>query len=163
MPGKWQLGHHGGVRPSSLPNLIAASIISVGLGLGALGCGRKGDPVPRTRTAPAACSAQWAGLRVLAVRLPTRDTRGGRLVGLEKVRIYYLPLGYARPSGEEVLTRGQVVLERSRPDLPSPGETLNMDLKQIGRPAGWLVAVAVRVGDVLGAPSEPVAWLNPSF
>ena len=62
-----------------------------------------------------------------------------------------------------MLTRGQVVLERSRPDLPSPGETLNMDLKQIGRPAGWLVAVAVRVGDVVGAPSEPVAWLNPSF
>jgi hypothetical protein len=119
--------------------------------------------VPRTRTAPAACFAQWAGLRILAVRLPTRDARGGRLVGLEKVRIYYLPLGYARPSGEDVVARGQVVLERSRPDLPSPGETLNLDLKEIGRPAGWLVAVAVRVGDVRGAPSEPLAWLNPAF
>lgn len=163
MPGKRQLGHHGVVRPYSLPNLIATSTICAGLCLGALGCGRKGDPVPRTRTAPAACFAQWAGLRILAVRLPTRDARGGRLVGLEKVRIYYLPLGYARPSGEDVVARGQVVLERSRPDLPSPGETLNLDLKEIGRPAGWLVAVAVRVGDVRGAPSEPLAWLNPAF
>ena len=163
MPGKRQLGHHGVVRPPSLPNLIAASTISVGLCLGGLGCGRKGDPIPRTRTAPAACTAQWAGLRILAVRLPTRDVRGGRLVGLEKVRIYYLPLGYARPTGEEVLTRGQVVLERSRPDLPSPGETLDMNLNEIGRPAGWLVAIAVRVGDVVGAPSEPVAWLDPAF
>jgi hypothetical protein len=129
----------------------------------AFGCGRKGDPVPRTRTAPAACAIQWAATRVLEVRLPTRDARGGRLVGLEKVRVIYLPLGYARPTGDEVLARGQVVLERSRPDLPRPGGSLQLDLKQIGRPPGWIVATAVRVGDVAGAPSEPVPWLDPAF
>lgn len=129
----------------------------------ALGCGRKGDPVPRTRTAPAPCTAQWVATRVLEVRLPARDARGGRLVGLERVRVYYLPLGYARPSGEEVLARGQVVMERSRPNIPGPGGAIRLDLKQIGRPPGWIVATAVRVGDVVGAPSEPVPWLDPSF
>jgi hypothetical protein len=97
------------------------------------------------------------------VRLPTRDALGGTLVGLEKVRIFYLPLGFARPSGEEVLTRGQVVLERTRPNLPVPGGLVLMDLKLIGRPPGWVVAVAVRVGDVLGLPSEPLPWLDPSI
>jgi hypothetical protein len=62
-----------------------------------------------------------------------------------------------------VLAGGQVVLERARPNLPSPGRTVQLDLKQIGRPAGWLVATALRVGDVVGAPSEPVAWLDPAF
>ena len=151
------------VRPSSLPNLIAASTISTLLCLTALGCGRKGDPVPRTRTAPEACAIQWVATRVLEVRLPTRDTRGGRLVGLEKVRVFYLPLGYARPSGDEVLSRGQVVMERSRPELPKPGEALQLDLKEIGRPPGWIVATAVRVGDVVGAPSAPLPWLDPAF
>jgi hypothetical protein len=84
-------------------------------------------------------------------------------VGLEKVRIYYLPLGNAKPAAELVLAKGQVVLERSRPNLPDPGQLLQLDLKQIGRPAGWLVAAALRVGDVVGAPSEPVPWLDPAF
>jgi hypothetical protein len=84
-------------------------------------------------------------------------------VGLEKVRIYYLPLGYARPAADLVVAKGQVVLERSRPNLPDPGRVLLLDLKQIGRPAGWLVATALRVGDVVGAPSEPVAWMDPAF
>ncbi len=129
----------------------------------ALGCGRKGDPVPQPRAAPAACTARWVESRILEVRLPDRDARGVRLVGLEKVRIYYLPLGYARPERGEVLARGQVVLEKARPNLPSPGGTLRLDLKQIGRGPGWLVAVALRVGDVTGAPSEPVPWLDPNF
>ncbi len=62
-----------------------------------------------------------------------------------------------------MLARGQVVLERRGPNLPSPGGTLRLDLKQIGRGPGWLVAVALRVGDVIGAPSEPVPWLDPNF
>jgi len=128
-----------------------------------IGCGRKGDPVPRPRAAPAACAARWVTSRILEVKLPDRDTLGARLVGLEKVRIYYLPLGSARPAGADVLARGQVVLERGRPNLPAPGMTLQMDLKQIGRPPGWLVATALRVGDVTGAPSEPVPWLDPNF
>ena len=157
------MGHHGVVRPYSLPNLIATSTFSTVLCLAALACGRKGDPIPRPRTAPAACAIRWVGSRTLEVRLPGRDALGGRLVGLEKVRIYYLPLGYVRPSGAEVLARGQVVMERARPNLPDPGETLQLDLQQIGRPAGWLAATALRVGDVLGAPSEPVPWLDPRF
>ena len=56
-----------------------------------------------------------------------------------------------------------LVMERTRPGLPSPGGTLRLDLTQIGRPAGWLVVVAVRVGDVIGAPSETLAWLNPAI
>ena len=127
------------------------------------GCGRKGDPVPRPRTAPAACAVRWLPNRVMEVRLPTRDALGGKLMGLEKVRVYYVPLGYARPSSAEVLSRGQVVMERGRPNLPNPGQVVQMDLKQIGRPAGWLVATALRVGDVIGVPSEPVAWLDPAF
>jgi len=95
--------------------------------------------------------------------LPTRDALGNSLVGLEKVRVYYLPLAFTRPTGEEVLSRGRVVLERTRPNLPDPGSTLLMDLHQIGRPAGWLVAVAVRVGDVLGEPSDPLPWLDPAI
>lgn len=106
---------------------------------------------------------RWASTRVLEVRLPARDVRGGRLVGLEKVRVFYLPLGYARPSGDDVLARGQVVMERSRPELPKPGGTLRLDLVQIGRPPGWIAATAVRVGDVVGAPSDPVPWMDPAF
>jgi len=151
------------VRPPSLPNLIATSTFSAFLCLAILGCGRKGDPIPRPRTAPAACAARWASPRVLEVRLPTRDALWGRLKGLEKVRIYYLPLGNAKPAAELVMAKGQVVLERSRPNLPDPGQLLQLDLKQIGRPAGWVVAAALRVGDVVGAPSEPVPWLDPAF
>ena len=128
-----------------------------------LGCGRKGDPVPRPRTAPAACAVRWVSTRILEVQLPSRDARGGKLVGLEKLRIYYLPLGSAKPAAADIMARGQVVMERSRPNLPDPGRTVQMDLTQIGRPAGWLVAAALRVGDVLGAPSEPVPWLDPRF
>jgi hypothetical protein len=119
--------------------------------------------VPHPRTAPAACTIRWITSRNLEVRLPARDTQGGKLVGLEKVRVYYLPMGSARPAGVDVLARGQVVLERARPNLPAPGETLQLDLSQIGRPAGWLVVTALRVGNVMGAPSESVAWLNPAF
>jgi hypothetical protein len=106
---------------------------------------------------------RWVSTRILEVQLPSRDARGGKLVGLEKLRIYYLPLGSAKPAAADIMARGQVVMERSRPNLPDPGRTVQMDLTQIGRPAGWLVAAALRVGDVLGAPSEPVPWLDPRF
>ena len=162
-PPSGELGHHGTVRFSSLPNLIVASTLTAGLVLTDLGCGRKGDPIPHARTPPAPCSAHWATHRILEVQLPTQDALGGRLVGVEKVRIYYLPMSAARPSAEDIISRGQVVLERTRPDLPKPGGTLRMDLHQIGRPPGWLVAAAVRVGDVVGGPSEPVIWLDPSI
>jgi len=127
------------------------------------GCGRKGDPIPRTRAAPSPCAIRWVSHRVLEVHLPMRDARGAELVGVEKVRVYYLPLGSTRPLAAEVLARGEVVLERSRPDLPGPGGDLNMDMRQIGRPPGWVVAAAVRVGNVVGAPSEPLPWLDPSI
>ena len=149
------------VRSYSLPNLHLTSTISALLCLSPVACGRRGDPVPRTRTAPAPCEARWVGHRILEVRLPAQDALGVDLVGVEKVRIFYLPLGYARPTAREVLSGGVVVMERSRPELPRPGAVLLLDLSQIGRPPGWLVATAVRVGDVVGAPSDPVPWLDP--
>jgi hypothetical protein len=105
----------------------------------------------------------WAAHRILEVRLPVLDARGGNLVGVEKVRIYHLPLGPARPTAQDVISRGEVVLERSRPDLPGPGGVVRMDMRQIGRQSGWIVAAAVRVGNVVGVPSEPVAWLDPAI
>ena len=97
------------------------------------------------------------------MRLPTRDATGSRLVGLEKVRIYYVPLGYARPAPEVVLARGQVVLERSRPNLPDPGEAVQMDLHQIGRPAGWVVAVARAGGGRDGSAQRAPALAGSEF
>lgn len=151
------------MRTPRLPNLIGRSIISACLLLSAAACGRKGDPIPRLRAAPGPCAVRWVSHRVLEVRLPTVDAQGNRLVGVEKVRVYYLPLGSARPSAAEVLARGEVVLERSRPDLPGPGEILTLDMRQIGHPPGWVVAAAVRVGNGVGAASEPLAWLDPAF
>ena len=134
---------------------MALTVLAMG------GCGRKGDPIPRVRAAPAACSIRWAAFRVLEVHLPTLDARGGKLVGVEKIRVFYLPLGAVRPTPQDVLAHGEVVLERSRPDLPGPGGVVRMDMRQIGRPAGWIVVAALRVGNVIGAPTEPMAWLDP--
>ena len=61
-----------------------------------LACGRKGEPLPRPRTAPAACRADWIELRKLELVLPGKDVQGSSLVGLEAVRIYYLPLDAGR-------------------------------------------------------------------
>jgi hypothetical protein len=138
-------------------------ICALVLALGAMGCGRKGDPIPQTRAAPGPCTIRWASHRILEVRLPLADARGANLVGVEKVRVFYLPLGYSRPEAQEVLARGEVVLEQSRPDLPAPGGVVKLDLRQIGRKPGWVVASALRVGDVLGAPSEPLPWLDPAI
>ncbi len=139
------------------------SIICTLLVLSLAACGRKGDPIPRTRAAPGPCVIRWTAHRMLEVRLPRLDARGGDLVGVEKVRVFLLPLGPGRPTGQDVLARGEVVLERSRPDLPGPGEVVMLDMRQIGKPSGWVAAAAVRVGNVVGAPSEPVAWLDPAI
>ncbi len=100
---------------------------------------------------------------MLEITLPRQDLHGASLVGLEAVRVYHLPLGSARPSPAEVLAKGEVVLEQRRPDLPSPGKTFYMNLKDIGRPAGWIVVTAVRAGNVVGAPSEALPWLHPAY
>jgi hypothetical protein len=105
---------------------------------------------------------RWEKPRLLEVTLPERDVRGDSLVGLEAVRVYHLPLGSARPSPAEVLAKGEVVLEQRRPDLPAPGRRFFLDLKGIGRPAGWIVVAAVRVGNVVGTPSDTLPWLHPA-
>lgn len=151
------------MRTSSLPNLTLRSIICLLAGATFLACGRKGDPIPRTRAVPAACVARWASHRVLEVRLPTLDARGEELGGIEKVRVFYLPLGSSRPTGQAVLAAGEVVLERARPDLAGPGGLVRLDMSQVGRPSGWIVAAAIRVGNGVGAPSEPLPWLDPAF
>ena len=101
--------------------------------------------------------------RLLEITLPQQDIRGDSLVGIETLRIYYLALGSARPTPEEVVTKGEVVLEQRRPDLPSPGRRFEMDLKSIERPPGWIVVAAVRVGDVVGVPSDTLPWLHPAL
>ena len=132
-------------------------------GLLSLGCGRKGDPIPRPLAAPAPCKALWSSHRILEVELPRLDAKGGSLVGVERVRVFYLRMGYFRPSAAQVLAGGEVILERRRPDLPPPGGFFRLDMRQIGRPAGWVVATAVRAGEVVGAQSEPIPWLDPAI
>ena len=126
-----------------------------------IGCGRKGDPIPRPRAAAQAMEVRLEGLRQLRLILPSADVKGGALVGVEVLRVLYLPVGLTKPTPEEVFSRGEVVLERRRPDLPGPGSALLMDLKSLQRPQGWIVVVAVRVGNVPGRPSEVLPWLDP--
>ena len=103
------------------------------------------------------------GLRLVRLTLPAADMAGNPLAGVEVVRVLHLPLGLARPTPEEVFSRGEVVLERRRPDLPGPGESLLMDLRSVQRPQGWIVLVAVRLGNVPGSPSEVLAWMDPGL
>jgi hypothetical protein len=149
----------GGMRFFSLANPVLAITLSVT----AVHCGRKGDPIPRPRAAAQAPDARLEGLRKLRVVLPLTDTQGNSLVGIENLRIIYLPLGLTKPTSEEVFSRGEVVLERRRPDLPGPGETFIMDLGSLQRPQGWIVAVAVRLGNVAGRPSEVLPWMDPAL
>lgn len=139
------------------------AIVAIGLLLLAPGCGRKGDPVPRPRVPPGACTVRMLTLRRLSVALPERDLQAAKLRGIERVRVYYLPLGTARPAAAEVVAKGEIVLERSRPELPGPGASLELDLDGLRRPRGWLVVVAVRVGDVVGDPGEVMTWLDPEL
>lgn len=155
------MGHHGRVHPPSLPKRTSGLALLLAAGLISPACGRKGDPVPRPRAAPGACTVELSSLRELKVRLPRKDAQGGDLAGVERVRVYYAPLGAVRPTGPEVLALRDILLERSRPDLPAPGGDLRLDLSALQRPPGWLVVVAVRVGEVLGTPSEALPWLDP--
>lgn len=104
---------------------------------------------------------ELTALRELRVRLPRKDVRGQELAGVERIRVYYAPLTSVRPTPLEVLALGDILLERSRPDLPPPGGELRLDLSTLQRQPGWLVVVAVRVGEILGTPSETVPWLDP--
>lgn len=138
-------------------------MICLTLALGWAGCGRKGDPIPRPRAEPGPCQARWIDLRTLDVRLPSADVRGEELVGVERVRVYFLPVGLAQPTAMDVLTLGEIILEKRRPDLPSPGQALRLDLKNVRRPAGWIVVSTVRVGNVIGRPSDVLPWLDPAI
>jgi len=128
-----------------------------------IACGRRGDPVPRPRATAQAPEVRLEGLRSLRLVLSSRDTQGGDLMGVEQVRVLYLPLGLTKPTPEEIFSKGEVVLERRRPDLPGPGQTLVLDLKSLQRPQGWIVVVAVRLGNVSGRPSEVLPWLDPAI
>ena len=142
---------------------LANPLLVIPLGVLVSGCGRKGDPIPRARAAAQAMEVSLEGLRMVRLVLPSADVKGGPLVGVEVVRVIYLPLGLTKPTPEEVFSRGEVVLERRRPDLPGPGSPLLMDLKSLQRPQGWIVVVAVRVGNVPGRPSEVLPWLDPAL
>jgi hypothetical protein len=147
------------MRSFSLANPLLAITLSVMV----VQCGRKGDPVPRPRAAAQAMDVRLDGLRKLRMVLPLADAKGNSLVGIEIVRVIYLPLGLTKPTPEEVFSRGEVVLERRRPDLPGPGKTFIMDLGTLQRSQGWIVVVAVRLGNVAGRPSEVLPWMDPAL
>lgn len=142
---------------------LANPLLAITLGLLTVQCGRKGDPIPRPRAAAQAMKAHLEGLRKIRLVLPSADVNGVPLAGVESLRVLYLPLGLAKPTAEEVFSRGEVVLERRRPDLPGPGEALTMDLNALHRPPGWIVIVAVRLGEVPGQPSEVLPWMDPAL
>ena len=142
---------------------LANPLLAITLSLLAFHCGRKGDPIPRPRAAARPMEARLEGLRKVRLVLPSADVKGNALVGVELVRVLYLPLGLTKPTPEEVFSRGEVVLERRRPDLPGPGAVLVMDLKSLQRPQGWIVVVAVRLGNVAGRPSEVLPWMDPAL
>jgi len=144
-------------------NSLANPLLVFTLGLLGVCCGRKGDPIPHPRAAAKPMEARLDGLRNISLVLPYTDVKGDALVGVEVVRVLYLPLGLAKPTPDEVFSRGEVVLERRRPDLPGPGGRFVMDLKSLQRPQGWIVVVAVRLGNVAGRPSEVLPWLDPAL
>jgi hypothetical protein len=142
---------------------LANPLLAITLSFLAIHCGRKGDPIPRPRAAAQAMDARLEGLRRVRLVLPSTDIKGDALVGVEVVRVLYLPLGLAKPTPGDLFSRGEVVLERRRPDLPGPGEEFVLDLKSLQRPQGWIVIVAVRLGNVAGRPSEVLPWMDPAL
>jgi hypothetical protein len=142
---------------------LANPLLAITFCIAALHCGRKGDPIPRPRAAAQAMEVRLEGLRTVRMVLPTKDVKGDSLVGVEVVRVLYLPLGLTKPTPDEVFSRGEVVLERGRPDLPGPGQAFLLDLKSLQRPQGWIVVVSVRLGNVPGRPSEVLPWLDPAL
>ena len=145
------------------PPRLANPLLAITLCLPAVHCGRKGDPIPRPRRAAQAMEVRLEGLRKVRLVMPSVDVNGDALVGVEILRVLYLPLGLTKPTPEEVFSRGEVVMERRRPDLPGPGAVLLMDLKSLQRPQGWFVVVAVRLGNVAGRPSEVLPWMDPAL
>ena len=126
------------------------------------GCGAKGDPRPNPRRQPAACAVSATSLRTIKVVLPTMDTQGYRLSGIEAIRIYYLSLSNKFPSPLDVFQSGEAVMEQRHPNLPRPGKTITFDLSNFGRPSGWLVVVPW-VGNSPGVPSQVLPWVDPTF
>jgi hypothetical protein len=102
-------------------------------------------------------------LRTLEVTLPTLDTQGNHLLGIEAIRVYYLSMGTSFPSPLEVFQHGEAVLEYRRPEIPSPGKKVTLDLSNFGRSSGWLVIVPFRVGNIPGVPSQVLPWVDPFF
>ena len=147
------------MRTSRLANTGLAFLLALSTGA----CGRKGDPIPRPRAEPQAPEAHWVALRQLDVTLPARDARGESLVGLEMLRVFYLPMSTVKPTPREIVSKGELVVERRRPNLPAPGKRMRIDMSDLIRPQGWMVVVAVRVGDVAGPPSETLIWLDPAL
>ncbi len=70
---------------------LANSLLAITLGLLAIHCGRKGDPIPRPRLAAQAMAAHLDGLRQVRLVLPSTDVKGDTLKGVEVVRVLYLP------------------------------------------------------------------------
>ncbi len=151
------------VRPNSLPKPTLSVLAFMTLLVIGVGCARKGDPIPKARLAPRSCQIRLSDLRTLDVTLPTEDSAGGRLIAVESVRVYYLPMGVSKPSGQDVITRGEILLEKHRHDLPDPGKSFKLSLKDMDKPTGWIAVCALRVGQVMGEPSESLPWLHPAF
>ncbi|MCL1893186.1 MAG: hypothetical protein FWG02_02965 [Holophagaceae bacterium] len=127
-----------------------------------VGCGAKGDPMPKQRPQPSSCTVRVLDIRTFEVVLPTTDTQGNSLSGIEAVNIYYLPLGSHYPTSLEVFQHGEAILEYRRPNLPKPGKAIKMDLSSFGRSAGWLVVVAWAINSP-GVPSQVLPWVDPSY
>ena len=144
-------------------HITALATPALACALAAAGCGAKGDPVPNRRHPPAACTVRAVGLRAVEAVLPTEDTQGNRLSGIEAVRVYYSRIGPGFPTPLEVFQQGTTVLELRRPDLPPPGRNVLLDLSHMGHSTGWLVVVAYRVGNIPGVPSQVLPWLDPAF
>jgi hypothetical protein len=142
---------------------LPLTILSVFGTLMLTGCGAKGDPKPNPRLPPLSCAVRAIDTKTIEATLPTEDIQGNRLLAIESVRVYYLPLKNRFPSPLEVFQQGETILERRRPNLPSPGKRVTLDLSHFGRPSGWLVVVSFRVGEIAGAPSQVLPWVDPSF
>jgi hypothetical protein len=127
------------------------------------GCGAKGDPVPNRRHPPTSCVVRAVSLRKLEAVLPKKDTQGNSLRGIDTVRIYYLQMGQNYPSPLDVYQHGTAILELSRPNLPSPGKAVTLDISDFGGKSGWLVVVAFRAGNIAGVPSEVMPWFDPTY
>ena len=67
------------------------------------------------------------GFRILEVTLPAKDAKGNALVGLEAVRVYYLPMSNARPSAASSISSPALVT----------AETKQVSANPSGSAQGW--------------------------